>query len=212
MVGFQVHRLRLAALAVLTGFGVAAAGAGAAGPVALHTSKQPTVIGKILVNGSGRTLYHYASDTKTVVKCIGPCTSKWPPLLIAAGVKPIAGPGVTASLIGNVKRPDGKLQITYRGKPLYLFTGDRKAGDVKGQGLSGIWHALAPSGSVVMKAAKAAAGTGSGSGSGSSTGSGSGSSTPSPTPSPSPSPTPPPGGGGTSVNCDANPAAAGCGM
>ena len=87
---------------------------------------------------------------------------------------------MTASKVGVVKRPDGKMQVTYAGLPLYLFAGDSKAGDVNGQGLGGLWHAIAPSGLVVMKAVKA--GSTSSGGSSSSTGgstSGSGSTAPS---------------------------------
>jgi predicted lipoprotein with Yx(FWY)xxD motif len=72
---------------------------------------------------------------------------------VAASAKPVAGPGAAASRLGTIKRPDGKTQVTYGGKPLYRFSGDRKAGDVNGQGNGGIWWAIAPSGAVVKKAA-----------------------------------------------------------
>jgi predicted lipoprotein with Yx(FWY)xxD motif len=172
--GLRSLRVRVTAIALVTGFGVAAAVAGAA-PTALVTVKstQNAALGKILVNGSGKTLYHYASEKKNAVKCTGSCARTWPPLLIGAGAKPVAAPGVTASLLGTVKRPDGKLQVTYKGLALYLYAGDKKAGDVKGQGTSGIWHAIAPSGVVVKKAATTTGtSTGSGAGSGSSGGSG----------------------------------------
>jgi len=84
-------------------------------------SAQSSILGKILVSAGGRTLYHYSSEKKNVVKCTGACAAKWPPLLIATGVTPLAAPGVTASLLGTVTRPDGKLQVTYHGMPLYLF-------------------------------------------------------------------------------------------
>jgi predicted lipoprotein with Yx(FWY)xxD motif len=47
-----------------------------------------------------------------------------------------------------VKRPEGATQVTYRGRPLYTFGGDRKSGQTKGEGLRdvGVWHAAtAPS-------------------------------------------------------------------
>jgi predicted lipoprotein with Yx(FWY)xxD motif len=167
-----LRALRL--VAIVTVFGVVTTAATAA-LVTVHTT-QNSALGKILVSASGRTLYHYSSEPKNVVKCTGSCAAKWPPLLIAAGVKPLAAPGVTASLLGTVKRPDGKVQVTYHGMPLYLFAGDTKAGAVNGQGAGGIWHAIAPSGSVVTKSATASTGAATGSGSGSgSTGSGSGS-------------------------------------
>ena len=196
--GLRALRVRLAAIAIVTVFGVAAAVATAdhQSLVAVK-STQNVALGKILVNASGRTLYHYSSEQKNIVKCTGSCAAKWPPLVIAAGVTPIAAPGVTASLLGTVERPDGKVQVTYHGMPLYLFSGDAKAGDVKGQGNGGIWHAIAPSGSIVTKAltTSAGAGTGTSSGSGSGTGTGSGSGT---------------GSGTTTTNCAADPGGYGC--
>ena len=52
--------------------------------------------------------------------------------MIAANAKPVAGQGVKASLLGTVTRPDGKLQVTYGGKPLYWFFKDKAPGQVKG--------------------------------------------------------------------------------
>ena len=51
------------------------------------------------------------------------------------GTKPTAGPGVLLSKLGTIKRPDGGLQVTYHGLALYRYAPDRKAGDVKGQGV-----------------------------------------------------------------------------
>jgi Secreted repeat of unknown function len=78
---------------------------------------------------------------------------KWPPLLLAGQAKPIAGQGVIPSMLGTIERPDGRLQVTYRGLPLYRFSGDTEAGDVNGQGIGGTWHALRPSGLIVKTAA-----------------------------------------------------------
>ncbi len=41
-------------------------------------------------------------------------------------------------------------QVTYKGGPLYTFTGDHGRGDANGQGFKdvGVWHAAAVSGSA----------------------------------------------------------------
>jgi len=156
----EALRLRPAAIAMVIGFALATTVASAAtSSLTVVHSAQNSALGKILVSANGRTLYHDSSERKNVVKCVGACATTWPPLLVATGAKPVAGPGVTASLLGIVKRPDGKLQVTYAGLPLYLFSGDLKAGDVKGQGEAGIWHALAPAGTIVSKAVKTSTGS-----------------------------------------------------
>ena len=134
--GIRALSVRLAA--VVTGLGVAAAVAAAAPPsLTVVHSAQNSSLGTILVSASGRTLYHYSSDRKNVATCLGSCAASWPPLVVAAGAKPVAGPGVTASWLGTFKRTDGKTQVTYRGMPLYLYAADKKAGDAKGQGKAG---------------------------------------------------------------------------
>jgi len=141
----------VSAIAVAAGFGILATGA-TASPKALVTVNTMTnaTLGKILVSG-GRTLYHPS------IACTGSCTKQWPPLL--ATDKPIAGPGVVSSKLGTVKLSTGKLQVTYAGKSLYLYAGDKKAGQVNGQGEGGVWHAVAPTGSLVTKSLSSSAST-----------------------------------------------------
>jgi predicted lipoprotein with Yx(FWY)xxD motif len=157
---------------VAAGLTLALAAAAVAATSAAFTVKSAknTALGTtIVVNATGRSLYHYGPENKNAVKCTGSCATTWPPLLIAAGKKPVAGAGLTASKLGTVKRPDGKTQVTYGGFPLYLFSGDAKAGDVNGQGLEGVWHAVGSSGVVVMKAASSSAASSSSSGYGATT-------------------------------------------
>ena len=115
-------------------------------------------LGKILVNSRGRTIYLFKKDTSTTSTCLGACAVNWPPL--RASGKPTLGSGANASLASTATRSDGKTQVIYNGHPLYLFSGDQKAGDTNGEGLNafgGIWYAVSPAGNQV---------TGSSSGSG----------------------------------------------
>ena len=78
------------------------------------------------------------------------CAKFWPPLLTTG--KPKAGAGAKAALLGTTKRTDGKLQVTYKGYPVYTFLQDKKPGDTKGEGskLFGAgWYALTPTGVVI---------------------------------------------------------------
>lgn len=102
---------------------------------------QNTTLGKtILTTTKGRTLYSLSAETNGKFICKGSCLSAWRPLFVPAGVKP-KGP----VKLGTIERPEGKTQVTYKGRPLYAFTGDSKAGDVNGEGIKdvGTWHAAA---------------------------------------------------------------------
>jgi predicted lipoprotein with Yx(FWY)xxD motif len=163
----RLKRGSLVAAGLAVALGVTAL-AGAAVAVTLKSSQNSALGTTIVVSATGKTLYRYHDDTKSSVKCTGACSTSWPPLLAAAGTKPVAGKGLTASKVGTLKRPDGKMQVTYGGYALYYFAGDKKAGDVNGQGLEGQWHAVAPSGAIVTKAATAAPAASSGAASSSS--------------------------------------------
>ena len=107
---------------------------------ALHSKGQT-----LLTTTSGRTLYTLSAERHGKFICteMSGCTGIWHPLTVAAGVVP-KGP----VKLGTIDRPDGSLQVTYRGLPLYTFASDKKPGQTKGEGLKdvGTWHAaLLPS-------------------------------------------------------------------
>jgi predicted lipoprotein with Yx(FWY)xxD motif len=54
--------------------------------------------------------------------CPERCALYWPPVLTS--MRPEGGPGVDQDALGIIVRPDGTHQVTYRGKPLYLFVND----------------------------------------------------------------------------------------
>jgi predicted lipoprotein with Yx(FWY)xxD motif len=55
--------------------------------------------------------------------CNGLCSALfWPPVLTSG--RPEAGPGVDQRALGTIVRADGTHQVTYWGRPLYLFEGD----------------------------------------------------------------------------------------
>ena len=92
-----------------------------------------TSVGTVLVNAGGRTLYMFGSDTAGSGKsnCNGGCASTWPPLTVAAGATPTASSGAGGAL-ATITRTDGTVQVTYAGKPLYMFSGDSAAGQTNG--------------------------------------------------------------------------------
>jgi predicted lipoprotein with Yx(FWY)xxD motif len=119
---------------------------------AAHVKLAKTKLGTILVDSKGVTLYDFVKDKGTTSVCYSACAALWPPLLTTG--KPVAGPGVRASLLGTTKRKDGKLEVTYGGHPLYYFVTDRKPGQTTGQGVNqfgGPWWALSAAGKEIHR-------------------------------------------------------------
>jgi predicted lipoprotein with Yx(FWY)xxD motif len=135
---------------------VAGAGAGAAMAATAAQAGTATVkavdnakFGRVLVAGNGHTLYRFTADSKGKSTCTGSCLTFWPKLLIKAGVKPTAGGGASASLLGTIKAGNGMAQVTYAGFPLYFFAGDKAAGQTTGEGTLGKWYVVSMRGALV---------------------------------------------------------------
>lgn len=122
------------------------AGQGASAKTVMLKTKK-TKLGRVLTNAQGFTLYWYAEDTAASSKCTGPCATTWPPLL----GKPQVEMGFKIASLGTITRPDGSIQVTYKGHPLYLYVQDKMAGATTGNGIGGQWH-------VMLKKAKALSG------------------------------------------------------
>jgi predicted lipoprotein with Yx(FWY)xxD motif len=119
-------------------------------------------LGTVLVDSSGMTVYEFTEDSGTTSSCYGECEATWPP--VTASGKPTAGEGAMSADLGTTKRKDGTLQVTYKGHPLYTFSGDKAPGEANGSELDGTWFALDEAGSTVEgKASAAGAESGSGS-------------------------------------------------
>jgi len=71
--------------------------------------------------------------------CQGLCAVYWPPLLTSD--RPVAGPGLDQHALGFIVRPDGSHQVTYHGRPLYLFYKDAYIGPPVDVGKQGIYGA-----------------------------------------------------------------------
>ena len=106
--------------------------------------------GRILFDGKGRALYLFTRDKGERSHCYGACADAWPPFLTRG--RPRAKDSADRDLLGTVKRKGGKTQVTYRGRPLYHYVGDREAGEVLCQDVEeygGHWYVVAPSGKPV---------------------------------------------------------------
>ena len=131
-------RLTLFAIALAALFVPALAGAASTSKVVAKQADNASLGHTVLTTTRGRTLYSLSAETKGRFICTGACLSTWHPLVVPAGAKP-TGP----VKLGTIKRPDGRTQVTFKGRPLYSFAGDAKRGDANGEGIEdvGTWHA-----------------------------------------------------------------------
>ena len=93
--------------------------------------------GEVLTDHKGMTLYTFDKDSGGKSMCNGDCATNWPPLMAGAGAKDEGGYTV-------VTRDDGSKQWAYKGKPLYTWVKDKKAGDATGDGVKDVWHVVKP--------------------------------------------------------------------
>jgi len=126
-----------------------AASSSEGGEVTVKSASNSTLGATVLVNAQGMTLYHLSGEQNGKFICTSSaCVGIWHPLTISSGT-----PGGSVGSLGTVKRPDGTIQVAYKGMPLYTFAQDQAAGEAKGQGIKdvGTWSAVtvgAPSGSA----------------------------------------------------------------
>lgn len=131
--------------------------AGALTLCALATAPLATAAGtKITARGSAfgtmlwgpgrQAIYIFERDGRKLSRCYGGCARAWPP--VDTRGRPVAGRGVRASLLGTTRRRDGRLQVTYAGKPLYYYAHEG-AGQVRCHNVrlnGGLWWVVGPNG------------------------------------------------------------------
>lgn len=150
----SIRSLRIAtygatlALAGMGALGLSASSGVTAGATARYDTVKLVThrgLGKILVNGAGRTLYVFTGDKPNQATCTAGCASVWPPLTIAKGSKLVAGPGLRH--LGTIAAGNRR-QVTWNKHPLYLYALDTGPRVVNGNGVkqgSAIWYAATSS-------------------------------------------------------------------
>jgi predicted lipoprotein with Yx(FWY)xxD motif len=104
----------------------------------------------MLFDDRGFALYAFTRDGRDTTRCFGDCAKAWPPYIVEGG--PQAGPGARQDLLATIRRPDGSRQVTYAGRPLYYYVGDREPGIVLCQNVvefGGTWLVIRGGGSLV---------------------------------------------------------------
>jgi predicted lipoprotein with Yx(FWY)xxD motif len=101
-------------------------------------AKAPALLdGGALVAPGGMTLYTFDKDVAASGKsvCNGPCAALWPPMMATAADQPMGAYTI-------VTRDDGSRQWAYKGKPVYTYKADQKAGDRTGDNFKDVWHII----------------------------------------------------------------------
>jgi predicted lipoprotein with Yx(FWY)xxD motif len=122
----------------------------AAGTATVTLTAVSGIPGRFLVGSTGRALYLFEADKNGASACSGACAAAWPPDTVTG--TPQAGSGVQQSLLGTIKRPDGSMQLTYNGHPLYYFTADTAGGAAHGQAVKAFgagWYVVSATGSKI---------------------------------------------------------------
>jgi predicted lipoprotein with Yx(FWY)xxD motif len=136
-------------LVVLVAAVVAVAPAGA-GPPRASLTVAASDYGRIVFDSRGFALYAFTADRAGRSVCNGECAKAWPPYLVKGALR--AGPGTKQGLLGTIRRADGSRQLTYAGRPLYYYVGEKQPHLVLCQNVreyGGLWLVVRPSGALV---------------------------------------------------------------
>ena len=95
------------------------------------------LVASALVAPSGMTLYTFDNDAANSGKsaCNGPCAALWPPMMAATTDEPVGAYSI-------VNRDDGSRQWAYKGKPVYTYKADQKAGERSGDNFNNLWRII----------------------------------------------------------------------
>ena len=96
-------------------------------------------LGMVLTGPNGMTLYTFANDKEAGKSaCNGSCAINWPPMKVDAGDPAPKEP------LSIITRDDGSKQYAFKGKPLYYWKDDKKAGDTTGHKFRDVWFVAQP--------------------------------------------------------------------
>jgi predicted lipoprotein with Yx(FWY)xxD motif len=120
-------------------------GSGSGGPELWAVQSGP--LGVVATDGAGHLLYRSDADSATppTSRCTDACTATWKPMLLPSGQQ-FEALGVDKAKVGQLTRPDGSVQLTLAGWPLYYNESDSTGlADTGHNGQDG-WSVITPTG------------------------------------------------------------------
>lgn len=94
-------------------------------------------LGDLFIDENELTLYIFEQDENGVSNCLNSCATIWPPLLAS-------NQSVESKDFTTTTRENGDKQWSFKGYPLYLYSGDSNPGETNGQGLQNHWFVAQP--------------------------------------------------------------------
>ncbi len=107
--------------------------------------RNPAVGATIVVDAVGRTLYRLSPESPRHLLCTGSCLQTWQPLTVPTRRSTLVTGLGADGRVATFRRPEGTLQVTLRGFPLYRFSADRSVGQSFGRalhGFGGVWEVI----------------------------------------------------------------------
>jgi predicted lipoprotein with Yx(FWY)xxD motif len=121
-----MRRPALALLVVLAAVAVPAV-TSAMSPKAPVIKYRDDRFGAILATRQKKALYYWNVEKRAggKIRCRGACARAWPPLIVSSRSQvPRTVRGIPGRF-GVIRRPDGRLQVTHRGLPVYTYAHER---------------------------------------------------------------------------------------
>jgi predicted lipoprotein with Yx(FWY)xxD motif len=106
-----------------------------------------------LVTWNGTALVTFSRDKHRSSRCVGRCSRAWVPVITSGRPRTQVGSQVRSRRLGTIRRPDGRLQATYYGRPLYRPRGRKQERAIACTGFSnnhfgGTFSLITPAGDV----------------------------------------------------------------
>jgi predicted lipoprotein with Yx(FWY)xxD motif len=118
----KLSALTLAA-APFAALALASAAMAGSAPAAPVKKLKAAGFGSVLARADRQALYYWQVEKKAggKVRCTGTCAALWPPLIVRSRTAVAAHVTGIKGTFGVIRRPGGKLQVTYNRLPVYTY-------------------------------------------------------------------------------------------
>jgi predicted lipoprotein with Yx(FWY)xxD motif len=112
-----VTKLALLA-ATFAAFAIGSATAATRAPAIRYMDDQ---FGPVLATPKKQALYTWNAERDFKIHCTGSCAKLWPPLVVRSKAAVPTRIARIKGTFGTIRRPDGRLQVTFNGRPVYMY-------------------------------------------------------------------------------------------